>query len=259
MNSAVVSGNATTVLDLACAGTVDPGDGISGVGTLDLSQAVPGTAFDYIAGSGQTPLIADDTGGDTIELANASQTVVNDGTAADVVMAPASSAAADVIGQSAGATLDVTTAGTFALGAEDADLVVRVPSFSDATLNGMSFITADATAGGAALTIGAAGETIWGGPADVVADPSALGFWLTGISSDLIGETFVDFNKSDAIQISDFAAPYTFISVVSTENVTFVSLQQGLSALHLNFVGSLAAGAFGLSSDGAGGTILKLS
>jgi hypothetical protein len=200
--------------------------------------------------------IYDTQGGDTITVGAASQTVDNEGTSCLLVKATAQNAAATVVGGNAGATLEVTTAGTFSLASGDSNLTVTLDAASVLTLNRMQLVTADATVGNSIVSIEAPGQTVLSGPSDTILDANLAGFTLTGTAASMNIDTIQGFNCNDIINVTDFLPAATSITVSTASGGTGLDMSCGDEEVRLTLAGFTDQGSFQINPNGSGGAFI---
>ena len=157
-NTTIKGGTGSNTLVVTGGGNATMGTKITGINAVQLATTTNFTANNtaglQISGSS--------TGGDTITLGAATQSVVAGGVN-ETIKATAANAGASISGLGINSTLQITTGGTITLNAATNVNTVKLSAASMLTLNRMQFITAVGSTGADTIKAGAINQTLTGG------------------------------------------------------------------------------------------------
>ena len=134
-NTTIKGGAGSNTLVVTGGGNATMGTKITGINAVQLAATTTFTA-NTTAG---LKISGSSTGGDTITLGAATQSVIAGG-ANETIKATAANAGASISGLGANSTLQITNGGTVALNAATDVSTVKLSAASNLTLNGMQFI-----------------------------------------------------------------------------------------------------------------------
>ncbi|HEY6440419.1 MAG TPA: hypothetical protein VIY55_10395, partial [Acetobacteraceae bacterium] len=196
------------------------------------------------------------TGGDTITLGAATQSVVAGG-ANETIKATAANAGASISGLGANSTLQITNGGTLALNALTDVTTVKLSAASNLTLNQMSFITAIGSAGADTIKAGTSNQTLTGGAgADTLVGFAGGGDTFKDTAANLNNDTIQNFVVSDTIDLTNLAFAGSTVTAVASGANTKVTVASGLTKSTFTVAGTWSSSGFHLASDTAAGTFL---
>jgi hypothetical protein len=257
MGAAINGGGAGSELIVTTSGFVSLGGQDTNFGAIALSPA-SGTVTLFANAAPGLRIIGGARGGDTIQLGNASQSVIAGGPGEHIVATSAVAGAA-VSGLGAGSELEISGGGTVTLssatggsGASDM-LTVKLDQATHLSLSGKAFIVAVGGTGADTIVANAANQVLTGGGGqDTLVGYLGGGDIFRDTSADLNGATIINFMANDAIDLTDMAfgtANLTYRPSASTVTVT-----SGSHSASISLVGSFSASGFVLTGDGHGGT-----
>ena len=251
-------GNNSSLGVLDGAGPSVMGSNITGFGQVHLMGGFQGAAgYTFTANATQGLVIVGSQGNDVITVGDASQTVFTYGQSS-VVKATAATAGVKVQAITNTATLEITGGGSATLNANDGHgLIVQIDQATVLNMGLTAFISAIAETAGSTVTAGAPFQTLVtmaGGTTFIGATArNTYADTLKGTSAGLNGDTFVNFGKSDAIDITDVlpASSIVYTQTSSSQG----TLAFGGSSVALQGVFNPAK--FQMVTDGGSGTLVK--
>jgi hypothetical protein len=239
-------------------GTSVMGDNITGFGQVHLMAGVAGTTgFTFTANATPGLTVVGSLGDDVITVGDASQTIFALGLHS-VIKATAATAGARVAGIHGDPILEITGGGSATLNGNDGHgLIVQIDQAMILDMGATSFISAVAETAGSTVTAGAPFQTLVtlaGGTTFIGATArNTYQDTLKGTAAGLDRDVFVNFGKSDAIDITD-VLPAS--SIIYTQNTaTYGTLAFGGSSVSLQ--GVFDPTKFHAVSDGLAGTLVK--
>ena len=200
-NTTIKGGAGSNTLVVNGGGNATMGAKITGINTVQLAATTTFTA-NTTAG---LQISGSSTGGDTITLGAATQSVVAGG-ANETIKATAANGGASINGLGANSTLQITNGGTLALNALTDVTTVKLSAASNLTLNQMSFITAIGSAGADTIKAGTSNQTLTGGAgADTLVGFAGGGDIFKDTAANLNNDTIQNFVVSDTIDLTNLA------------------------------------------------------
>ena len=253
--------------------TVKLRDGLNA--EVEFSGGYTGGGLNIVGAKNSATIDLND-GTDTVTLGSASETVDGGAGASVVIANTAATAGALLVGGSGGLTFKLSGGGTIAMNPADSGITeveLAAPSATYAfTASGQSgLMIDDLGAGGAQVTLRAAGQIVTGGSGHLTVVDSAAGSDVVkdtaaAINNDVIGGFTGTGNVIDVTNLSLASLTATF-----TENMVgtagLLSLADGVHSAAITlfgqiaaagFSGSAAAAGFYFNSDGAAGTVITL-
>jgi hypothetical protein len=260
IGATIAGGSGITQLVVQGGGTVTMGANITNVDAVTLAAATSGTTlapYLFTANATKGLDIVASSGGDTIAVGDASQTVVaSTATGHGDTHVVASAADAGVNLTAAGGNiLEITGGGTASLNAGLNSAIVLLDAPTVLYTSKMSFLTINAIDGNSTIHAEAGGQTIIAGADDVFDDATGSGMTVKGLAALFQGTTITNFNSHDFIDITNLTAA----SATDSYSRGVLSLTDGTHSTAITLGGIVSGGSFHISSDGQGGTSITYS
>ena len=257
IGATIDGGTGHSSLGVQGGGTAAMGSNVTRISEVHLMGGTTGTTgFNFTANATQGLTVVGSLGNDVITVGDASQTIITEGLNS-VVKATAATAGAVVAGVHGNPTLEITGGGSATLNANDGHgMIVQIDQAMILNMGLTAFISAVAETSGSTVTAGAPFQTLVtlaGGTTFIGATArNTYADTLKGTSAGLNGDMFVNFGKSDAIDITDVLPAG---SIVYTQS----SASQGALAFGGSVVtlqGVFNPAKFQMASDGGSGTLV---
>ena len=246
-NTTIKGGSGSNTLVVTGGGNAKMGSGITGINNVQLATTTKFTA-NSTAG---LQISGSSTGGDTITLGAATQSVIGGGPN-ETVNTSSVNAGASVSGLGANSTLDITGGGTITLNTNTDVNTVKLTAASTLMLNGMAFITADGSTAKDSIQAGGIDQTLTGGGgADTLIGFSGGSDIFKDTAAHLNGILISDFVNTDTIDLTNMAFNNTeMVTAAASGANTSVTVTLGGTKSTFKIAGSWSSAGFGLASDG---------
>ncbi len=253
-----LSGGSIQGYGLVFAGIANAGTVEARGGTLLLTQEVMGGGALQVDAGATLELAAPEPAGQIVQFAGSGGTLKLDNP---------STFAGTLSGYGAGDVIDLPSAILIGVGNSSGTLVASTATqnfrFASSTLLGGEFSAGHDAHGGATIMFTQQTPGLGALPALIGVGQPGMLFWASpagdvfqGSSANVAGAHISNWSGADSLDITDMAPATASLTAVQTPNLAVLTISDGTHTSSVGLTGSFTTGAFHLSSDGHGGTVL---